>query len=641
MKKLKLTLELLSDAIFATGHSAPGGDDITVAKDSRGLPYVKGSSMKGLFRQALENLLDWKKCEDEQEILDALLGSPGWRYEVDRRLAFTNLVLNSEPDGPLFSRRAFTALENGITKAGALRSAECIRAGVIFTGNVFCADEDVPLVTDACRAVKYAGTLRHRGFGRVRVTAAPEVFESPAVEAGTGSWLRFELISLSPLLITDQNSSDENNIVSRRYIPGSAVRGMLLSRLAKEEPAFFERNRLALLKHTHFLSAYPVKGDTPVLPSPKGFYADKAETSLRSVFQGDLQPGDKRAKLGDFCTLSCEQGSAKIMYWSAETERVSRIHIAEKTLFSVDALSAGQTFVGYIKVESNEIALSLQRLLTGDVFIGADKFQGFGHCKVCCRMVEQPDYFAYMDCSGSSTLYILAMSPFNMLDSRMEPTGLHLPSLAALLGVDSVALETCSTTLAEYGSFNRTWGCRSPAVLMYEPGSLFKLRCSSAPSREKLLKLETTGLGFRTEEGFGQILFIDPVKLFKNTVKQKYMSAKEYERQHSAVAERRARIDWIQQKSAALRRTGLSSSQKGDIYTWIVQAIAKQETDDLCKKLSAAKQRQNIPLLINGYQTMIDIVESVLANHFDLVGCNTQEDRLLLLRDLFLYHQRT
>lgn len=56
---LRVTMELLSDAILGSGFSIPGGEDIAVCRDTNGYPYLKGTTLKGLLRESLENLTDW------------------------------------------------------------------------------------------------------------------------------------------------------------------------------------------------------------------------------------------------------------------------------------------------------------------------------------------------------------------------------------------------------------------------------------------------------------------------------------------------------------------------------------------------------------------------------------------------------
>ena len=47
---LYVRVRLLSDTIFGAGFSVPGGEDIAVCEDSKGYPYLKGSTLKGLLR---------------------------------------------------------------------------------------------------------------------------------------------------------------------------------------------------------------------------------------------------------------------------------------------------------------------------------------------------------------------------------------------------------------------------------------------------------------------------------------------------------------------------------------------------------------------------------------------------------------
>ena len=57
---LDVTMELLSDTIFGSGFSIPGGEDIAVCQDENGYPYLKGTTLKGLLRESLENLIAWE-----------------------------------------------------------------------------------------------------------------------------------------------------------------------------------------------------------------------------------------------------------------------------------------------------------------------------------------------------------------------------------------------------------------------------------------------------------------------------------------------------------------------------------------------------------------------------------------------------
>ena len=348
---LRVTMELLSDAIFGSGFSIPGGEDIAVCRDDAGYPYLKGSTLKGLLRESLENYLAWTGGSETE--LSALLGESGWSGTDDgRRIHLTELILDQRPDDPemCFSSRMFTSLENGVVKEGTLRAAACIHSGQTFSGELTCRNGDVPLLQHALAGIKWAGTMRSRGFGRVRVRGiVTEAKAGKRTQLPAARCIHYRLRTESPILITDLDRSRENSYETRNYIPGSAVRGMVISALAAQEPEWFQAHRVELLSDgTRFLNAVPAPMGTVPLPSIKGFYEDKAEEHFESVVKdGTFTEGFKRAKLGSFCALEGDT----VRFWSAAAGGAVRIgrkarNGDEKTMFQTRGIGAGQDFEG-------------------------------------------------------------------------------------------------------------------------------------------------------------------------------------------------------------------------------------------------------------------------------------------------------
>ena len=52
---MKIKIKLLSNTIFGSGQSVPGGEDIAILHDKDGFPYLKASTFKGIFREEFEN----------------------------------------------------------------------------------------------------------------------------------------------------------------------------------------------------------------------------------------------------------------------------------------------------------------------------------------------------------------------------------------------------------------------------------------------------------------------------------------------------------------------------------------------------------------------------------------------------------
>lgn len=184
--QLLVHMQLESDTIFGNGMSMPGGEDICIQTDSRGFPFLKGSTLKGIFREELINYLYWIKMPQDEafDTVRNLMGESGSDDTLCRKLVFSDLTLHPEviegiegEEGiasqeitEMFTYlRTFTELENGIAKGESLRTARCIKKGLNFYGTCTCSKEDEKMVKEVLTLIKWAGSMRSRGFGKVRV----------------------------------------------------------------------------------------------------------------------------------------------------------------------------------------------------------------------------------------------------------------------------------------------------------------------------------------------------------------------------------------------------------------------------------------------------------------------------------------
>lgn len=672
--ELRVTMELLSDAIFGTGYSVPGGEDIAVAIDEDGYPYIPGTAVKGLLRESMANWIAW--TGGNKVDVSEILGQSGWEgTAAGRRLILTPLTLEGErlAAEDCFGTRVFTALKDGAVETDTLRTAACVKRGLRFAGTMICDREDVELLTNALACIKWAGAQRSRGFGQVRFRAEQIESKVGTVTLENARCIRYRLYTETPVIITDlsrskgsrknredpassspsaPDSGGGNSYETRGYIPGSAVRGMVASRLAGMDPVWFDEHRAALLsERTRFLDAVPNPENRVVLPSIKGFYEDKTKTAFESVIlrNGEVTSGYKRAKLGSFCVLT----GNTVQYWSARTGGVTRIqrHADNEDTkpFQTRHISSGQVFEGYILLDDESLAAKVAEVFSGDIWIGADRFEGYGRCSVMgVEAVEQP---GWLDAYGyhcqeelGTTLYLLALSPLTMLDSLGEPCGLNEGALAKLLGVGSVAIQVCSTTISEFGSYNRTWQCREPALPMYDRGSIFKLRCDRIPQMDKLRALEWTGLGARPAEGFGQVLFLR-AELFEGLCqKRAFREDTPREQVSAAAAERRARYQWIMKHSGDLHLDGLSKSQLGTIQSLCENAAANGGGTEKLEKYLQKNLNDRGARHGSRFQKISELVRETVNQPLSATlgaGCeDSKAARLKLLCQLFNYSRK-
>lgn len=584
--QIRYEIKLLSDAIFGSGESVPGSVDLAVYKDQDGLPYFKATSMKGLLREAAELLLAWEN--GDQTAVAEIFGEEGWNGVAGwRRLHLTDAKLEHTDEEDYFDERAFTSLENQVAKAGTLRSVECVKRGLCFAGECECAAEDTDLLKRAFRNVKWIGSKRSRGFGQVRIRAeVKEQMQQMVCHEKAAPYLRYELETQTPVIMTDYARSGENAYETCGYITGSAMRGCIIGKIAEAEPEWFEAHKKELLEHTTFFNALPKQGNLAILPSVKGFYERKDGGDFQTVLKnGQLHGVVKRAGLGQFCSLS----EGKIRYWSAKTDGRTRIRRPESrkedtVMFQNGCLKAGQTFEGYIGFSDEEICEKVMKYLGEEIWIGADRYEGFGKCKVKEQKgVTQPDYrktYGYTEKDKCpTTQYLLAVSPLAMQDAYGENCGLDLKELAQSLQVSSVQMVLCSTSVSEYGGYNRTWRSELPLERMYDAGSIFRLECAEAPTVKALQKIQEEGLGMRRSEGYGQVLFLRE-ELFCS-IKAKEEITTEKEDRHSSEAEvRRSRCRWLLEMLGSGWQGGLSNSQVGELQSRCEAGMRKKENWD-------------------------------------------------------------
>ena len=645
---LNVTLKLRSDAIFGSGYSIPGGEDIAVCRDSLGFPYLKGTTLKGLLRESLENVLDWTGAP--ASTADLLLGREDWQGAAgERRVHFTALTLSDPPADPeeCFDSRRFTALENGVVREGSLREAACICSGLCFKGQMFCAEQDAALLQQALKGIKWVGTLRSRGFGRVSCTA----HKAAAVDAGRSlapaACLHLRLRTMTPLLITNLSRSSNNGYQTREFIPGAALRGLVMGQIAASRPQWFAENKRQLLTGVRFLDALPAPAGRAALPSIKGFYEDKGESDFCTVvINGDFPAGYKRARTGSFCSIENET----LHFWNADTDGVTRIQRGkngEQTRpFSTRYLEAGQSFDGFILLDDPALAPEIARALPGTVWLGADRYEGFGQCSV--DVLEAADCPAQQTAYGydkdhlpGEVLYLLALSPFTMLDAYGDPCGLDEAALAESLGVEKIEIEHCSTSMSEYGAYNQQWQCHAPALRMYDRGSIFKLKCSSAPALDALQQVQRTGLGVRRCEGFGQVLFLRK-ELFEG-IRGKQRLEPERPCIAPAVAQaRRSRCLWLMRESKALRsimrEDGLSPSELGKVQALCEKALRDDrgmaELDEFFRK----NLEDRGPRHAGRFKRLREKIDAIRNRPVgELIGApckDSQQERLRLLIEL-------
>lgn len=166
-----------------SGLSAGAGVDALTIKDKDGLPFVPGKTVKGLLREAVEELhaITMGEFEPDMDYL-ALFGMPNeaGKETHSSEAFFSNVELENNERNAIIANKvqeylyksiSSTAIdENGIAKEHSLRKIEvvvpCTLHGTIYHVPESMAEE----LVKSFGFIKSMGLNRTRGLGRCTIT---------------------------------------------------------------------------------------------------------------------------------------------------------------------------------------------------------------------------------------------------------------------------------------------------------------------------------------------------------------------------------------------------------------------------------------------------------------------------------------
>lgn len=181
-------IEFFSEWHCGSGLSAGADTDALVIKDGKGLPYIPGKTLKGLFREAAEEIVSLSNASNQSDLLKEAFGY--FDESVDKSASAANMgkgdafFSNAElPEAErdtivdyglqrhLFRRIASTAIgDKGIAVEGSLRSMETVIPCVL-EGQIRNVSSDLSdLIRQSASYIKRLGVNRNRGLGRCQIT---------------------------------------------------------------------------------------------------------------------------------------------------------------------------------------------------------------------------------------------------------------------------------------------------------------------------------------------------------------------------------------------------------------------------------------------------------------------------------------
>ncbi|WCL81797.1 RAMP superfamily CRISPR-associated protein [Saprospira sp. CCB-QB6] len=189
MENIKYQIEFFSDWHIGSGLSIAGDVNAAVLKDDNDLPYIPGKTLKGMFRDAAEQLVELKEENSAEHaawqfFIKEVFGErveAGGHEGAAGQCFFSSATLSSnlqelfeqEPSLKEGLYRSITATaisyETGVAKEHSLRKLEVCAPMVLegeIEGEILAKHKDK---LECCsKMIKQMGLSRHRGLGRVQ-----------------------------------------------------------------------------------------------------------------------------------------------------------------------------------------------------------------------------------------------------------------------------------------------------------------------------------------------------------------------------------------------------------------------------------------------------------------------------------------
>ena len=333
-------------------------------------------------------------------------------------------------------------------------------------------------------------------------------------------------ITLHEPTILTQIEGEPNSAVSYDFIPGSVLRGIVISMYGELNLNAKTVKRLFFSNKTRFLNAYPVINDKRSLPVPiswrKAKYGD-----ANTIYDEALSQKQTDEKMSPVRGFVITDNDIAYIY---QPKRVLNVHMQrarknadEQLVYRYDALAPQQTFEAMIYCQDDDVDMLTSLLHNKHAHIGRARSAGYGKVSIHSINKDDTSWITETMPQPKSDMIITLLSDVIVRDAN----GQYSPTLSAFMDAmknremkcelhpeathqnknshdDSVirTIHAIQTTLI--GGFNRKWGLPLPQTPALKRGSVIHL-INVDWDNEHFDKIIEGGIGERCNEGFGQI----------------------------------------------------------------------------------------------------------------------------------------
>lgn len=526
MQQYSLSLTTLTNVLISSGKSATLIDtDIEFHKT--GFPFIRARTLKGLLKESMQEVCEIENLGKQKtdEILKALFGEGGTDKNT-AMLCFDNLYLPNwatlkkevQHAGIASSQilKEYTTTiqqtaidQNEIAKDTSLRNYRVLKPNLIFEGVLETTGMQYAAFLDkAILNLRYAGTRRNRGFGRIRLSAT-------AIETQEKKY--------EPLKITDQSSlsikvttmhpvvlglkfGDQNTVNTQTYLSGNQLRGLIIGMYLKKRGSFDDREFFDLFISGKLKFNYAFLNNSK--PVPLNIHYKKSNNiSGRHPINVFLTDGEITRPFGGMVTESPsgfvkEIPSTTLFFHNSREDRTAGKSTEDQQIggiFYYEALDEDQQFEGSIEGDTALLkTLTLYLPAYFETHIGKSRSAQYGKVSVDITPVSKNKKSVSVT---PGKLYIVKLETPLILFNRNGFPECTQYAFSNALG-NKIKIEKildAATGFVKIEQYNQSWQSKSGKMDAYKEGSVFIVKSSTNTEIEQEFYL-----GEWNEQGYGK-----------------------------------------------------------------------------------------------------------------------------------------
>lgn len=340
--------------------------------------------------------------------------------------------------------------------------------------------------------------------------------------------LEYVIRNLDPVNFSEK-SGDAVLSETKKFIPGSAIRGACAAQYIKEKQIKKDAhlddgfNRLFLSGKVRFLPAYPCcsvellkSGYRPIV-IPVSIMKSKLQRDdnnyIDVALDNDVKAGYK--KVNGFAMFKTNDSSAEFI--KADTRTGIEFHMARndaeericggsinKNIFNYEYIEPNQYFVGSILYDDDVTFEEIRNVFKKELCLGRSKTAQYGKCEcfILTADSEKSKEIGDYSCLYFKTPYIPETewqnikNPVEELITALQESGINISYTSGKIIATSEIVN----------GFVGVWNLKRECVNAISAGSLVGVEIGQDKQNlDKLRDILAQGLGCRTEDGYGQL----------------------------------------------------------------------------------------------------------------------------------------